>query len=156
MSELKEWTASEIEEYDDARLELAEDGRIDCTRVYIKQDVDKVIDELKAAHHKERHEYINMIAELKRKLQDQCISCPVKMQEDDVVSELKQKLEDAKATAYAESVDAGMENRRLKRALLLARAERYKMREFIAREEGNLCNQMSWRRILRENIRTMG
>lgn len=35
----------------------------------------------------------------------------------------KKKLEDAKATAYAESVDAGMENRRLKRALWLARAE---------------------------------
>lgn len=29
MSELREWTASEIEEYDDARLELAEDGKID-------------------------------------------------------------------------------------------------------------------------------
>jgi hypothetical protein len=39
-------------------------------------------------------------------------------------AELKQKLEDAQATAYAESVDAGMENRRLKRALWLARAER--------------------------------
>lgn len=47
MSELKEWTASEIEEYDDARLELAEDGKIDCTRVYIKEDVNKVIAELK-------------------------------------------------------------------------------------------------------------
>lgn len=33
---------------------------------------------------------------------------------------LKQKLEDAKASAYAESVDAGMENRRLKRALYKA------------------------------------
>lgn len=42
------------------------------------------------------------------------------------------------------------ENRRLKRALWLARAERYKMREFIAREEANLCNQMSWRQFLRE------
>jgi hypothetical protein len=39
-------------------------------------------------------------------------------------AELKQKLEDAKATAYAESVDAGMENRKLKHALWLARAER--------------------------------
>ena len=97
---------------------------------YLKSDVDAAIDELKTAHHKERHEYIKMIAEL------------------------KQKLEDAKATAYAESVDAGMGIRRLKRALLLARAERYKMREFIAREEGNLCNQMSWSRILRE--RTYG
>lgn len=39
-------------------------------------------------------------------------------------AELKQKIEDAKATAYAESVDAGMRERRLKRALWLARAER--------------------------------
>lgn len=77
-----------------------------------------------------------------------------KTEVDAAIAELKQKLEDAKATAYAESVDAGMENRRLKRALWLARAERYKMREFIAREEGNLCNQMSWSRILRE--RTYG
>ena len=37
------------------------------------------------------------------------------------IAELKTKLEDAKATAYAESADAGMENRRLKRALWLAR-----------------------------------
>ena len=37
-------------------------------------------------------------------------------------AELKAKLEDAKATAYAESVDSGMRERRLKRALWLARA----------------------------------
>ena len=43
---------------------------------------------------------------------------------DAVIAELKQNLEDAKATAYAESVDAGMENRRLKRALWLARSYR--------------------------------
>ena len=41
---------------------------------------------------------------------------------DAAIAELKQKLEDAKATAYAESVDAGMDNRRLKRALWLSRA----------------------------------
>lgn len=70
------------------------------------------------------YEVNEAVKELKQKLQDQCISCPVKMQEDDVVAELKQKLEDAKSTAYTESVDAGMENRRLKRALWLARAER--------------------------------
>lgn len=40
--------------------------------------------------------------------------------------------------------------RKLKRALWLSRAERYKMREFIAREEANLVNQMSWSQILRE------
>jgi hypothetical protein len=37
---------------------------------------------------------------------------------------LEQKLEDVKASNYTESVDAGMENRRLKRALWLARAAR--------------------------------
>lgn len=43
---------------------------------------------------------------------------------DEAIAELKQKLNDAKATAYTESVDAGMENRKLKRALWIARAER--------------------------------
>ena len=37
--------------------------------------------------------------------------------------ELKQKLENVQATAYAESVDSGMRERRLKRELWLARAE---------------------------------
>ena len=73
---------------------------------YLKSEVDAAIDELKAAHHKERHEYIKMIAELKQKLQDQCISCPVKMQEDDVVAEKDNEI------------------RRLKRALWLARSYR--------------------------------
>lgn len=66
------------------------------------------------------------IAELKQKLQDQCISCPVKMQEDDVVADLKQKLESVQASMYCDVVDAGMENRRLKRALWLSRANRAK------------------------------
>lgn len=39
---------------------------------------------------------------------------------DAAIAELKLKFEDAKATAYAESVDAGMENRRLRRALYKA------------------------------------
>ena len=42
---------------------------------------------------------------------------------DAAIAELKAKLDDVQATAYAESVDAGMENRRLKRALWLARAK---------------------------------
>jgi len=42
------------------------------------------------------------------------------------IAELKNKLEDAKATAYAEMVDAGMRERRLRRALWIARAERAK------------------------------
>lgn len=49
-----------------------------------------------------------------------------------------------------ENAELNAENRRLKRALWLARAERYKMSEFIAREEANLYNQISWSRFLRE------
>lgn len=96
---------------------IAEDSEGNCygfdswEEVYLKDEVDAAI------------------AELKQKLQDQCISCPVKMQEDDVVAELKQILEDAKATAYAESVDEGMRERRMKRALWLARAKRAEARK---------------------------
>jgi len=36
------------------------------------------------------------------------------------------------------------------RALWISRAERYKMKEFIAREESNLSNQMAWSQFLRE------
>lgn len=39
---------------------------------------------------------------------------------DAAIAELKQKLEDAKASHYAEMVDAGMRERRLKRALYKA------------------------------------
>ena len=49
---------------------------------------------------------------------------------DAAIAELKQKLEDAKASHYAEMVDAGMRERRLKRALWIARAERAKDRKY--------------------------
>jgi hypothetical protein len=45
-------------------------------------------------------------------------------------AELKRKLEDAQASAYAESVDAGMENRRLKRALWIAHAYKAKFKRW--------------------------
>ena len=61
------------------------------TLVIRKQFVDAAIDELKREHHKERHEYIDMVAQLKAKL-----------------------------------VEQESENRKLKRALWLARAERAK------------------------------
>lgn len=84
-------------------------------------------------------------------------TCYLKSDVDNAIAELKSALkesEEARYEAGADAADYYQETRRLKRALLLARAERYKMREFIAREEGNLCNQMSWSRILRE--RTYG
>ena len=43
--------------------------------------------------------------------------------------ELKAKIENVQATAYAESVDAGMRERKLKRELWLARAERAKEKQ---------------------------
>lgn len=43
---------------------------------------------------------------------------------DKAIEELNDELESLKATHYTESVDAGMENRRLKRALWLSRANR--------------------------------
>ena len=49
-----------------------------------------------------------------------------KSEVDAAIAELKAKLEDVQATAYAESVDAGMENRRLKRALWISRAKAYR------------------------------
>jgi len=66
------------------------------------------------------------IAELKKKLMpclngDCILTCEVVEKYGKENAELKQKLEDVQATAYAESVDAGMENRKLKRALWLAR-----------------------------------
>ena len=40
-------------------------------RFYVADEVEAAIDELKAEHHKERHEYIEMVAQLKAKLAEQ-------------------------------------------------------------------------------------
>ena len=52
-----------------------------------------------------------------------------KAEVDEAIAELKNKLEDAKATAYAEMVDAGMRERRLRRALWIARVRA--LRDFL-------------------------
>ena len=62
------------------------------------------------------------IDELKKKLMpclngDCILTCEVVEKYGKENAELKAKLEDAKATAYADSVDAGMRERRLRRAL---------------------------------------
>ena len=49
--------------------------------------------------------------------------CYDKDEVDAAIAELKSKLESVQASAYADSVDAGMRERRLMRALWLARAE---------------------------------
>lgn len=50
----------------------------------------------------------------------------LKSEADAAIAELKAKLESVQASMYADVVDANMENRKLKRALWLARAERAK------------------------------
>ena len=71
------------------------------------------------------------IAELKKKLMpclngDCILTCEVVEKYGKENAELKAKLENVQASMYADVVDANMENRRLKRALWLARAERAK------------------------------
>lgn len=67
------------------------------------------------------------IAELKKKLMpclngDCILTCEVVEKYGKENAELKAKLEDAKASHYAEMVDAGMRERRLRRALWLLKA----------------------------------
>lgn len=76
----------------------------------LKSEVDAAIAELKEAWRSEHEACEALKAELDKAIAERdgnqvCIDA------------LKQKLEDAKATAYAESVDAGMRERRLRRAL---------------------------------------
>lgn len=80
--------------------------------VYKATEVDAAIDELKTEHHKERDEYISMVHS-----------------REQTIKELKQKLESVRASMYADVVDAGMENRRLRRALWIARALRAESRK---------------------------
>lgn len=58
-------------------------------------------------------------------------TCFLKSDVDNAIAELKAKLEDVQASAYAESVDAGMENSRLKRALYKAIANWAHHRVFV-------------------------
>ena len=81
--------------------------------VYIKKDVDEAIAELKGclASAEEDRDYFKNVRNERH---------------EEEIAELKQKLENVQASMYADVVDANMENRRLKRALWIARAERAK------------------------------
>ena len=98
----------------------------------------------------ELNKVIGMVCERERYYYSAKKVDTVLAEKDTEIADLKQKLESVQASMYADVVDASMENRRLQRALWLARAERYKMMEFIAREEANLRSQIPWSRYLRE------
>lgn len=74
-------------------------------------------------------------------------------EQESEIAELKAEIKRKETVGqrwFERCMEARTENVGLERAIWLARAERYKMKEFIAREEGNLSNQMSWSRVLRE------
>jgi hypothetical protein len=107
------------------------DIELNGEQVYLKKDADKVIAE------KDQE-----IAELKKKLMpclngDCILTCEVVEKYGKENAELKAKLEDAKASHYAEMVDAGMRERKMKRALWLARAER-------AKDRATTCNDFAY------------
>ena len=70
----------------------------------------------------------------------------LKSEADKVIAELEQRLEDAKATAYAESVDAGMRERKLKRALYKACANWAHHRVFVRYK----TNEKAWENVERK------
>lgn len=83
--------------------------------VYKATEVDEAIAELKARIQLDDDEMAGFL-----QLEEECGGGDLR----NYIAELKQKLEDAKASHYAEMVDAGMRERRLNRALWIARAER--------------------------------
>lgn len=68
--QLKYYLAEDINEMDDDRLERSRTGKIQCTRVYIKRDADKVIRSLKTAlksSKAQNQSLMDMIRDLKEK-----------------------------------------------------------------------------------------
>ena len=91
-------------------LEPEEGGKlVEEETCYLKSDVDAVIAEKDRALEYAKALTLKDIETIKEK--------------DKEIAELKQKLESVQASMYADVVDAGMENRRLKRALWLMTAE---------------------------------
>ena len=96
--------------------------------VYRKSDVDTVIEEKDSAIEFAKALTLKDIEIIKEK--------------DKEIAELKAQLESEKASRYAESVDAGMRERRLKRSLWLARA-------------GRALEKIAWFKLWNASISTM-
>ena len=79
---------------------------------YDKAEVDEAIAKLKARIQLDDDEMAGFL-----QLEEECGGGDLR----NYIAQLKRKLEDAKATAYTESVDAGMRERRLRRALWVTR-----------------------------------
>lgn len=88
-------------------------------KVYLAEQVDAILAEkdMEIFNLKEELSYIKADSAFDRDKHEELLKSKDK------------EIESLKASHYAESVDAGMENRKLKRALWLARAERAKARK---------------------------
>lgn len=96
-------------------------------KVFLKSEVEEAIAELKEKLHdvdNKWNEQCKEIAELKAKNRVLQSFYDIHGNVDNYIDQLKAKLESVQASAYADSVDAGMRERRMKRALWIARAER--------------------------------
>ena len=95
--------------------------------VYLKEDVDAVIADIQKTNVILSDNAVNLnreLDELKKRssctFSDDCLRVRHLKRENE---QLKAKLESVQASMYCDVVDAGMENRRLKRALWIARAK---------------------------------
>lgn len=68
--ELKDYDIMDIEAMDYERSEKSKSGKIQVTRVYIKDEVDKVIADLEESYKMEVEQLLMEIAELKKQVQD--------------------------------------------------------------------------------------
>lgn len=71
-----------------------------------------------------------------------------KSEVDEAIAELKAKLENVQASAYADSVDAGMRERRLRRALYKACAMWADRTRLICSVFGSDASKIRWERML--------
>ena len=95
------------------------------------------------------------IAKLKEKLMpclngDCILTCEVVEKYGKENAELKAKLENVQASMYADVVDANMENRRLKRALWLARAEIARTSAWVFWNRKDDYNYNKWKKVERK------
>lgn len=108
-------------------------GTIADADVYLKKDVDAAI------------------AELKEFAEDACIERDDNQTAiDELQAEnaaLKQKLENVQASMYCDVVDANMENRKLKRALWIARTEMARTSAWVFWNRKDDYNYNKWKKI---------
>ena len=95
------------------------------------------------------------IAELKKKLMpclngDCILTCEVVEKYGKENAELKQKLDDVQARVYANDIDAWKRERRLRRALWLARAEMARTSAWVFWNRKNDYNYNKWKNVERK------